>query len=128
MAAGAGPSGLAPSPVPGSCGSPPEPVGGRGAGLVVVDAAADTACGGWLAGSPECHGAPPAGALAAGAGSATATFGCDWSGSDAGHCAGPVKHVDLRTTDYWACRRHHNLIVRAWHPSVTARTTKGDSR
>jgi hypothetical protein len=72
-------------------------------------------------------------APAAGAGwlaprSATATFGCDWDGSDAGHCAGPVQHVDLRTTDYWACRRHHNLIVRAWHPHVKARTTKGDSR
>jgi len=62
VSAGAGPSGLAPGPLPGSG---DEPVAGPGAGLVVVvvDAAADTACaGGWLAGWPECH------AVASGAG------------------------------------------------------------
>ena len=48
-------------------------------------------------------------------------FGCDFEDRDAGHCAGEVEHLDLHRTDYYACKRHHNLVIRKWHPEVPKR-------
>jgi hypothetical protein len=49
---------------------------------------------------------------------------CDWLNGLAGHCAGEVILVVVNKyygEEYYACKRHHNLCVRAENPRIPKR-------